>query len=157
MILLHIFTSPTSRLHFQVCETSLSPALAQIFVLFLLAFQTRFIYNRITELHIYALYHINIIKRFVNYRERWILETLIVELSNGSCSNPTRCLEKANCAIELNVRKVVRKYYNTLALRDCVKGCSNRISAAPTRREDIVKLYIVETPELLVPHFSVLV
>src|ERR1700679_328464 len=131
MILLRIFTSPTSRLHFQVCETSLSPALLFRLVLYITEFQN-YIFTQSTI-------------------------TFIVELSNGSCSNPTRCLEKANCTIELNDRKAVRKYYNTLALRDCVKGCSNRISAAPTRREDIVKLYIVETPELLVPHFSVLV
>ena len=29
------------------------------------------------------------------------------------------------------------KYYNDLALRDCVKGRTDRIEAAPTRKTDI--------------------
>jgi len=41
---------------------------------------------------------------------------------------------------------VVCKYYNPLALKDCVDGREDRIAAAPTRREDISEL---KTPGLL--------
>ncbi|KAF9452813.1 ribosomal protein L15 [Macrolepiota fuliginosa MF-IS2] len=40
-------------------------------------------------------------------------------------------------AIENKGGKIVCKFYNELAIRDCVKGRTDRISAAPTRREDI--------------------
>lgn len=49
----------------------------------------------------------------------------------------SRASKSAIDAIERNGGKVVCKYYNALALRDCVEGRSDRISAAPTRREDI--------------------
>ena len=48
-------------------------------------------------------------------------------------------------AIESKGGKIVCKFYNALALRDCVEGRSDRISAAPTRREDIGRPFI--TPE----------
>ena len=52
-------------------------------------------------------------------------------------------------AIERNGGKIVCKFYNALALRDCVEGRSDRISAAPTRREDIGRLLITQTPEFV--------
>ena len=51
----------------------------------------------------------------------------------------SRASKTAIDAIERNGGKVVCKYYNALALQDCVRGRSDRISAAPTRREDIGK------------------
>ncbi|KAG5645033.1 hypothetical protein DXG03_007212 [Asterophora parasitica] len=51
---------------------------------------------------------------------------------------PSRASKSAIEAIESNGGKVVCQYYNALALRDCVKGRTDRIAAAPTRREDIV-------------------
>ncbi|RXW24134.1 hypothetical protein EST38_g1697 [Candolleomyces aberdarensis] len=50
----------------------------------------------------------------------------------------SRASKSAISAIEGAGGKVVCKYYNDLALRDCVKGRTDRVSAAPTRREDIV-------------------
>lgn len=50
---------------------------------------------------------------------------------------PSRASKSAIKAIEDNGGKVVCKFYNPLALRDCVKGRTDRVSAAPTRREDI--------------------
>ncbi|KAF8964068.1 ribosomal protein L18e/L15P [Flammula alnicola] len=50
----------------------------------------------------------------------------------------SRASKSAIEAIEKTGGKVVCKYYNTLALQDCVEGRIDRISAAPTRREDIV-------------------
>lgn len=50
---------------------------------------------------------------------------------------PSRASKSAIKAIERIGGTVVCKYYNPLALRDCVKGRTDRISAAPTRREDI--------------------
>ena len=49
----------------------------------------------------------------------------------------SRASKSAIEAIEKAGGKVVCKYYNALALRDCVKGRDDRMSAAPTRREDI--------------------
>ncbi|KAJ7105756.1 ribosomal protein L18e/L15P [Mycena crocata] len=51
---------------------------------------------------------------------------------------PSRASKSAIEAIESNGGKVVCKYYNALALRDCVKGRTDRIEAAPTRRDDII-------------------
>ncbi|KAJ7632284.1 ribosomal protein L18e/L15P [Roridomyces roridus] len=51
---------------------------------------------------------------------------------------PSRASKSAIQAIESHGGKVVCKYYNPLALRDCVKGRTDRIEAAPTRRDDIV-------------------
>ncbi|KAJ7771850.1 ribosomal protein L18e/L15P [Mycena metata] len=51
---------------------------------------------------------------------------------------PSRASKSAIKAIESKGGKVVCKYYNTLALRDCVKGRTDRTEAAPTRRTDIV-------------------
>ncbi|PPQ86882.1 hypothetical protein CVT25_012601 [Psilocybe cyanescens] len=50
----------------------------------------------------------------------------------------SRASKSAIEAIEKNGGKVVCKYYNTLALQDCVEGRVDRIAAAPTRREDII-------------------
>lgn len=58
----------------------------------------------------------------------------------------SRASKAAIDAIERNGGKVVCKYYNALALRDCVQGRSDRILAAPTRREDIGKLYVAKFP-----------
>jgi len=52
----------------------------------------------------------------------------------------SRASQSAIKAIEDKGGKIVCKYYNSLALRDCVEGRIDRISAAPTRREDISKL-----------------
>jgi len=49
----------------------------------------------------------------------------------------SRASQSAIKAIEQKGGKIVCKYYNELALRDCVKGRTDRVSAAPTRREDI--------------------
>ncbi|KAG6891156.1 hypothetical protein C0992_010144 [Termitomyces sp. T32_za158] len=50
----------------------------------------------------------------------------------------SRASKSAIKTIEGNGGKVVCQYYNQLALRDCVKGRTDRTAAAPTRREDIV-------------------
>ena len=50
----------------------------------------------------------------------------------------SRASKSAISAIEATGGKVVCKYYNDLALKDCIQGRTDRISAAPTRREDIV-------------------
>ncbi|KAF9001992.1 ribosomal protein L18e/L15P [Cyathus striatus] len=49
----------------------------------------------------------------------------------------SRASSSAIKTIEDNGGKVVCKYYNELAMRDCVKGRIGRVAAAPTRREDI--------------------
>ena len=67
----------------------------------------------------------------------------------------SRASKAAIDAIEHNSGKVVCKYYNALALRDCIQGRSDRISAAPMRREDIGKLYTVETPKFLTHNISI--
>ncbi|KAJ6618224.1 ribosomal protein L18e/L15P [Mycena sp. CBHHK59/15] len=51
---------------------------------------------------------------------------------------PSRASKSAIKAIEAHSGKVVCKYYNALALRDCVKGRTDRIEAAPSRRSDII-------------------
>ena len=50
---------------------------------------------------------------------------------------PARASQSAIKAIEGLGGSVYCKYYNTLSLRDCVKGRTDRRAAAPTRREDI--------------------
>lgn len=50
---------------------------------------------------------------------------------------PSRASRSAIKAIEGNGGKVVCKYYNSLGLRDCIQGRTDRSTAAPTRREDI--------------------
>lgn len=50
---------------------------------------------------------------------------------------PSRASKSAIEAIEANGGTVFCQYYNSLALRDCIKGRTDRISAAPTRRNDI--------------------
>jgi large subunit ribosomal protein L15 len=50
---------------------------------------------------------------------------------------PSRASKSAIAAVERRGGSVFCKYYNALALRDCVKGRQDRISAAPTRRTDI--------------------
>jgi len=50
---------------------------------------------------------------------------------------PSRASQTAIRAIEAKGGSVFCKYYNQLALEDCVKGRSDRIAAAPTRRQDI--------------------
>lgn len=49
----------------------------------------------------------------------------------------SRASQSAIKAIEKKGGKIVCKFYNELALRDCVDGRTDRVSAAPTRREDI--------------------
>ncbi|KAJ3866914.1 ribosomal protein L18e/L15P [Lentinula novae-zelandiae] len=51
---------------------------------------------------------------------------------------PSRASKSAIRAIEDGGGQVVCKYYNPLALQDCVKGRTDRIAAAPTRRQDIM-------------------
>jgi len=51
---------------------------------------------------------------------------------------PSRASKSAIKAIEKLKGTVVCKYYNSLSLRDCVHGRTDRTSAAPTRREDIM-------------------
>ncbi|KAF8727546.1 hypothetical protein AX14_007292 [Amanita brunnescens Koide BX004] len=51
---------------------------------------------------------------------------------------PSRASKSAIEAIEKNGGKLVCVYHNPLALRDCVKGRDDRLSAAPTRRQDII-------------------
>jgi len=51
---------------------------------------------------------------------------------------PSRASKSAIKAVEKLGGTVFCKYYNPLALRDCVKGRTDRRSAAPTRKEDIL-------------------
>ncbi|KAF5391801.1 hypothetical protein D9757_001653 [Collybiopsis confluens] len=51
---------------------------------------------------------------------------------------PSRASKSAIKAIEDRGGQVVCKYYNPLALRDCVQGRTDRTEAAPTQRKDIV-------------------
>jgi large subunit ribosomal protein L15 len=51
---------------------------------------------------------------------------------------PSRASKTAIKAVEKLGGTVFCKYYNPLALRDCVKGRTDRRSAAPTRKEDIL-------------------
>jgi len=51
---------------------------------------------------------------------------------------PSRASKSAIDAVEKLGGTVFCKYYNPLALQDCVKGRTDRRSAAPTRREDIL-------------------
>jgi len=50
----------------------------------------------------------------------------------------SRASRSAIEAIENRGGKVVCKFYNPLALQDCVSGRPDRVAAAPTRREDII-------------------
>ena len=50
---------------------------------------------------------------------------------------PSRASKSAIEAIEANGGSVFCQYYNSLALRDCIKGRTDRVSAGPTRRNDI--------------------
>ncbi|KAF8558420.1 ribosomal protein L15 [Imleria badia] len=51
---------------------------------------------------------------------------------------PSRASKSAIQAIEANGGTVFCQYYNSLALRDCIKDRTDRVSAAPTRRNDII-------------------
>ncbi|KAI9569110.1 ribosomal protein L15 [Boletus coccyginus] len=51
---------------------------------------------------------------------------------------PSRASKSAIKAIEASGGTVFCQYYNSLALRDCIKGRTDRVSAAPTRRNDII-------------------
>ena len=53
----------------------------------------------------------------------------------------SRASQSAIKAVEKLGGTVFCKYYNRLALRDCVKGRTDRISAAPTRKQDIRKCF----------------
>ncbi len=55
---------------------------------------------------------------------------------------PSRASKSAIEAIEKKGGKIVCVYHNPLALRDCVKGRDDRLSAAPTRRQDISKSFV---------------
>ncbi|THH10001.1 hypothetical protein EW145_g1620 [Phellinidium pouzarii] len=50
---------------------------------------------------------------------------------------PSRASQSAIKAIEKRGGTVICKYYNALSLRDCVKGQTDRLDAAPSRRQDI--------------------
>lgn len=50
---------------------------------------------------------------------------------------PTRASQSAIKAIEKLGGTVFCKYYNALSLRDCVKGRTDHLDAAPSRRQDI--------------------
>ncbi|KAH0830433.1 ribosomal protein L18e/L15P [Lanmaoa asiatica] len=50
---------------------------------------------------------------------------------------PSRASKSAIKAIEASGGSVFCQYYNSLALRDCIKSRTDRVSAAPTRRNDI--------------------
>lgn len=56
---------------------------------------------------------------------------------------PSRASKSAIEAIEKKGGKIVCVYHNPLALRDCVKGRDDRLSAAPTRRQDISKSLVL--------------
>jgi large subunit ribosomal protein L15 len=60
----------------------------------------------------------------------------------------SRASKSAIEAIEKCGGKVVCKYYNALALQDCVEGRTDRVSAAPTRREDIGELLFQDDIEV---------
>ncbi|KAF9228612.1 ribosomal protein L15 [Gyrodon lividus] len=51
---------------------------------------------------------------------------------------PSRASKSAIKAVEAKGGSVLCQYYNSLALRDCVKGRTDHISASPTRRNDIL-------------------
>ncbi|KAH7927717.1 ribosomal protein L15 [Leucogyrophana mollusca] len=53
---------------------------------------------------------------------------------------PSKASKSAIKAVEASGGSVFCKYYNPLALRDCVKSRTDRVSAAPTRRTDIRKI-----------------
>lgn len=67
----------------------------------------------------------------------------------------SRASKSAIDAIEKNGGKVVCKYYNSLALQDCVEGRVDRISAAPTRREDIGKLFSILSEDSFITGYLV--
>lgn len=46
-------------------------------------------------------------------------------------------------AVETSGGSVFCQYYNPLALRDCIKGRTDHISAAPTRRNDICEYILL--------------
>ncbi|PCH38300.1 ribosomal protein L15 [Wolfiporia cocos MD-104 SS10] len=52
--------------------------------------------------------------------------------------NASRASQSAIRAIEKLGGSVICNYYNPLALRDCVKGRTDRLQAAPTHRRDIL-------------------
>jgi len=49
----------------------------------------------------------------------------------------SRASKSAIAAIERSGGTVYCKYYNPLAIRDCIDGRTDRIAAAPTKRKDI--------------------
>ncbi|KAH8829627.1 ribosomal protein L18e/L15P [Flagelloscypha sp. PMI_526] len=51
---------------------------------------------------------------------------------------PSRASHSAIKAIEATGGKVICKYYTPTSLRDCIDGRTDRVEAAPTRRDDIV-------------------
>ena len=72
------------------------------------------------------------------------LRTYLVELLQGKeflrspiHVVPSRVSKSAITAIERVGGTVYCKYYNPLALRDCIDGRADRIAAAPTKRKDI--------------------
>lgn len=50
---------------------------------------------------------------------------------------PSKASKSAIKAVEKLGGTVFCKFYNPLALRDCVKGQTDRTEAAPTKRNDI--------------------
>lgn len=60
----------------------------------------------------------------------------------------SRASKSAIRAVEKLGGSVFCQYYNRLALYDCVKGRTDRIAAAPTRREDIGTVYRLFSEQL---------
>ena len=72
---------------------------------------------------------------------RWILQGA-EHLTAPIHITPSRASKSAIRAVEKQGGTVVCRYYNRLSLYDCVKGRTDRIDAAPTRRQDI-RMYIL--------------
>lgn len=47
------------------------------------------------------------------------------------------------------------KYYNDLSLRDCIKGRTDRLDAAPSRRQDIGMVILICFRSFLTTHSTV--
>src|ERR1700733_1851164 len=62
------------------------------------------------------------------------------ELKTAIHITPSRASHSAIKAVENLGGTIICKHYNPLALRDCVKDRTDRLAAAPTRREDISML-----------------
>jgi hypothetical protein len=59
------------------------------------------------------------------------------ELKTPIYITPSRASHSAIKVVESLGGSVICRHYNALALRDCIQGRTDRLAAAPTRREDI--------------------